>query len=190
MSGGRRETIIMAATRIFSKYGFHGAKMDNIAKEAGIGKGTIYGYFDSKEALFYEMIKHGVEEYEQGLHKAFKREGSFKEKLTAMCKFHGTYIKKYIGITQVIIMEKGILSKECINDIVYEKDRLVNIIKEAVIRAMEGGELRQDLDPDLATILILGTISQFYGDRILKERDSIENLVPNKLLDYILEGLQ
>ena len=67
----KRENILHAATDVFSKYGFHGAKMEDIAREANIGKGTIYGYFNSKESLFYEMIKHGIKEYEKGLNRGY-----------------------------------------------------------------------------------------------------------------------
>ena len=102
----RRENILNAATDIFSKYGFHGAKMEDIARKAEIGKGTIYGYFDSKKSLFYEMIKYRIDEYEKGLDKSLKLEGSLEEKLYALYDFHEEYLNRYIDITQIIMMER------------------------------------------------------------------------------------
>lgn len=49
--------IIEAAMTEFAQQGFERAKLDAIAKAAGISKGTIYLYFDSKEALFEQAIK-------------------------------------------------------------------------------------------------------------------------------------
>jgi len=49
--------IIEAAMSEFTEHGFERAKLERIAKLAGISKGTIYLYFDSKEALFEEAVK-------------------------------------------------------------------------------------------------------------------------------------
>ncbi len=49
--------IIEAAMSEFTDHGFERAKLANIAARAGIAKGTIYLYFDSKEALFEEAVK-------------------------------------------------------------------------------------------------------------------------------------
>lgn len=189
MGGDRRTNILAAATNIFSKYGFHGAKMEDIAREAKIGKGTIYGYFDSKESLFCEMIKYGVEEYEQGLIRALKVDGDFGDKLYRMCEFHGGYIKKYIGLTQVIIMEREIFSKELMKEIIGENDKLFNIVKNAVISAQTAGDLRESLDPKLATMIISGSINQFYGQKIFYEKKAVEEIDSRDLIDHILQGL-
>lgn len=53
----RREALIDAALRVFSRVGFATAKMDDVAEEAGTSKGTVYLYFESKEHLFEEMVK-------------------------------------------------------------------------------------------------------------------------------------
>lgn len=53
----RREQIIHAGLDEFFERGFSSAKMDNIARRAGVSKGTLYLYFASKEALFLDIIK-------------------------------------------------------------------------------------------------------------------------------------
>ena len=53
----KRTALIDAALRVFSSVGFAAAKMDDVADEAGVSKGTVYLYFDSKEQLFEEMVK-------------------------------------------------------------------------------------------------------------------------------------
>lgn len=186
----KRENILHAATDVFSKYGFHGAKMEDIAKEAQIGKGTIYGYFDSKETLFYEMIKHGINEYEKGLNKALDIEGNLERRLDALCKFHGEYINKYIGISQIIMMEKEVLSKELMKDIVEEKVKLFNRIKNAVEKAIHSGELKNELDSELAATIIIGSINQFYGQKICYEKKDHNDIDPKDLIEMILGGLK
>ena len=53
----KRERILEAAAAIFARRGFSGAVMADIAEEAGIGKGTLYEYFDSKEDLFFAVFE-------------------------------------------------------------------------------------------------------------------------------------
>lgn len=190
MMENRRENILEAATDVFSKYGFYGAKMEDIAKKAGIGKGTIYGYFDSKESLFYEMIKHGIDEYEKGLDIALNSEGDLGQKLYVLCKFHGKYLNRYIDISQIIMMEREILPKELMKEIVGEKAQLFNRMKKAVEEAIHKGELRKNLDSQLATIIIIGSIGQFYGQKICYEKIDYNNIDPKDLIDTIMEGLK
>lgn len=186
----KRESILNAATDIFSKYGYYGAKMEDIAKKADIGKGTIYEYFNSKESLFYEIIKHGIKEYEKGLNVALNTIGNLEEKLYVLCKFHGEYVNRYIGITQIIMMEKEVLSKELMKDIVDGKSKLFNMMKNSVEEAISSGELRKGLDPQLVTTIIIGSISQFYGQKIFYEKEDYKNIEPKDIIDIMLEGLK
>jgi len=54
----RPHQIIQAAIEVFDKKGLSGARLEDIAKEAGVSKGTIYLYFPNKEELFREMVRN------------------------------------------------------------------------------------------------------------------------------------
>ena len=56
-SAARREAILSAALDEFSSRGFEAARLDDVAKRAGVAKGTIYLYFRDKESLFQELIR-------------------------------------------------------------------------------------------------------------------------------------
>jgi len=53
----KREQIIQAALRVFAEHGLHGTPVPPIAAEAGVGVGTLYRYFDSKEALINAVFR-------------------------------------------------------------------------------------------------------------------------------------
>src|ERR1043166_8649262 len=53
----RREAILAAALDEFSARGFAAARLDDVARRAGVAKGTIYLYFRDKEALFQELVR-------------------------------------------------------------------------------------------------------------------------------------
>ena len=54
-NSSRRDDILQAALEIISEHGFHGSPMSMIAEKAGVGAGTIYCYFKSKDELIIEI---------------------------------------------------------------------------------------------------------------------------------------
>jgi AcrR family transcriptional regulator len=56
VSAARKEQILAAATEVFSRKGFSAARMEDIADETGVSKGTLYLYFDSKDDLITAIL--------------------------------------------------------------------------------------------------------------------------------------
>ena len=56
----RRAEILDAATAVFAEHGFAAADVQEIADKTGVGKGTVYRYFPSKEELFLAAVDHGM----------------------------------------------------------------------------------------------------------------------------------
>jgi AcrR family transcriptional regulator len=57
----KREKIITAAGSVFGRHGFKEARMETVAKEAGMGKSSLYYYFLSKEELFEAVVEREAE---------------------------------------------------------------------------------------------------------------------------------
>ena len=56
----RPQELTAAALSLFVERGFAATKLDDVAARAGVSKGTLYRYFDSKEALFKAVIREGI----------------------------------------------------------------------------------------------------------------------------------
>lgn len=63
MDQAKRDCILQAATKAFSRWGFRKASVDEIAKDAGVAKGTVYLACESKEDLFYQSLHRELREY-------------------------------------------------------------------------------------------------------------------------------
>src|SRR5438309_10792176 len=63
MEGRKKECILVEAAKCFTRFGFKKASVDEIAKEAGVGKGTVYLAADSKEDLFYQVLHRELREW-------------------------------------------------------------------------------------------------------------------------------
>lgn len=70
----KRNAVLNAAKRVFSKNGFHDAHVDEIANLAGVAKGTVYRYFSSKEEILKELIIENNRRLVNGLSEIFNRD--------------------------------------------------------------------------------------------------------------------
>ncbi|USY54065.1 TetR/AcrR family transcriptional regulator [Bacillus sp. 1780r2a1] len=86
-----KEMLLNSAEVIFSKKGFNGASVDEIAEEAGYSKGAVYSNFSNKEDLFLALydrrFKHQLEEWEQ-LFKSQLENGSRFDKIESLLISH------------------------------------------------------------------------------------------------------
>ena len=80
----RRGRLLEAAGRVFARAGYDAASMDDIAAEAGIGKPTIYRYFDGKAALFTAVFAETLDALDEKLRDILDRDGSVEERLHGM----------------------------------------------------------------------------------------------------------
>jgi AcrR family transcriptional regulator len=78
--GAKRRQIVDGARQVFLSAGFDGASMNDVARAAGVSKGTLYAYFDSKDDLFEAIIRG---EFAQSAERlcTFRREGDAREML-------------------------------------------------------------------------------------------------------------
>jgi AcrR family transcriptional regulator len=79
-----RERLLESAQEIFARNGFAGASVDQIAEHAGYSKGAVYSNFNSKEALFLELLKDHMSRELRELRDLLDRGGSAREILSAL----------------------------------------------------------------------------------------------------------
>jgi AcrR family transcriptional regulator len=81
--------------------------MDQIAREAGVSKATVYAHFSSKDRLFATMIHNGCRVYAEGLMPALAEMQDVREALTRICTEIERFLlaPKTLGIYRVIIAE-------------------------------------------------------------------------------------
>lgn len=59
-AAARRQAILDAALTVFAQRGYEAARLDDMAAKAGVAKGTLYLYFNDKEALFEALVRSAV----------------------------------------------------------------------------------------------------------------------------------
>src|SRR5438445_7335577 len=75
----KREAILAAALELFAERGFHGTAVPLVAERAGVGAGTLYRYFDNKEALVNELFQQWKHELGRALLEDFPLQAGIRE---------------------------------------------------------------------------------------------------------------
>jgi AcrR family transcriptional regulator len=153
----RPQQIIEAALTIFGERGLASARLEDIAKSAGLSKGTIYLYFPNKEELFREVVRHTIvaqiERAERELAAATAQ--SAAETLEQFVHGYWRFLRspKFAALFRLIHAEIGNfpdLARFYASEVVERWRRLVTGILE---RGIASGEFR-DVDPDVAARML------------------------------------
>jgi len=80
----RTTGILEAARKVFAKKGFSNATVDDIASAAGVAKGTVYLYYESKRDIYFAALKFGIEQMYSVLEEELKSVSTPEDKLRAL----------------------------------------------------------------------------------------------------------
>ena len=82
----KERAILDAAAKVFATKPFHGVLIDEIASDAGIGKGTIYRYFETKDDLYFATTLHILDRLAEVLSEALAQERSAARRLERIAR--------------------------------------------------------------------------------------------------------
>jgi len=167
----KRERILKAALDIFSGKLFHQVKMDEIAVQAGVGKGTLYLYFENKEHLFREAFKYAMELYFSRLLEALEEELTPREKLQKIAFLHLNYLKEYLKVIYLLAGESMAPHFILQEEILKIRRKTVALLQDIMEEGVRRGEFRP-LDTSLAARIYLGGIVTLMHDEFCEEGDS------------------
>jgi len=151
-----RQAIMQAAVTLFSEKGFEKTSIEELAKAAGIGKGTIYGYFQTKSDILHAFCEDELESLHEELTTNADREIPILQQMVSI------YMSEFRQITQNREFARLFMQQTAFpRDIDLEKhlaneDNYFKLLFPLLEKAQERGELRRDVD-------LLYITGHFYG---------------------------
>lgn len=143
----RKEEILKAAERCIAREGYHQTTMDKIAEEAGLSKGTLYWYFNSKDEIVIELCNHMCNEHLKLLNEFQKHNLSIRDfTLTVGNRFLDLLLKEKDQYR--IIFELWALAdenKKIGNQLGLIKKMFNNAISLMISDAIKRGELKSGI---------------------------------------------
>ncbi len=189
----RPDEIITAALAEFAEKGFAASKLENIAKRAGVVKGTIYRYFPSKEALFEAALQpHAVEVFDQ----LDQMIDSFSGKSTDLLRmviaqvYTKAFSKDLFILLRIIISEGGHFPDIAQN---YHKQIVTKgliILKKITQRGVDQGEFRNSPALENPVAIIGPLIATMVWKMTFDKFEPIDpETMAKSHIDLILNGL-
>jgi AcrR family transcriptional regulator len=142
----RRAEILAAALEEFTARGFEAARLDDVAKRAGVAKGTIYLYFADKETLFQELVRSMVSPVLGILEQMRAVDMPARTLVEGIL---GTFVREVLGTRRKDVI-RLILAEgprfPAIAEFYYREvvGRVLAIVRPLLARAYERGELEND----------------------------------------------
>jgi AcrR family transcriptional regulator len=149
----RREEILDAARSVFARKGFVNGIMDEIAKEAGLAKGTIYLYFRSKREIYRAVLQHYMERLKTDTLKRIDAADGLREKIRAFTLARLEYAEVNREFFRIMDTESASLyfTRRQYRDWLKEP---VLRLAEAIIDAYRRGEVRSLPAEKLAWVIV------------------------------------
>jgi len=175
----KRDLILNTALEVFATHGYHGASISTIASHAGIAKGLMYSYFESKEALLKAILEKGVrdilEVFEHMVNKEITPEILRKllQTFFVQLKENGAFWRLYFAIAmQPSVME--LLENEF--------ESLVNPYMETLKRYYRGqGSKNPEADALLAHAIIDGITLNYVMVHHNFDMNKVEQIIIERL---------
>jgi AcrR family transcriptional regulator len=186
-----KQAIVEAAISLFSEHGYENTSIEQIARAAGVGKGTVYSYFQTKKDLLKGFCEYELEKIHLELVKRSNQDTSILEQMLAiyMTEFHHVTQNREFGR---LYMRESIFPKDAeIQDNKETDDKYFQMLFPILQKGQERGELRKDVELLYMTAhfysLYIMIISAWYTGRIAT--DEVEPTM-QVLFRQVLEGLQ
>ncbi len=150
--------ILEAAKEVFFRDGFTAANLDEVAEKAGVAKGTLYRYFDSKAELYVAILSHNGKIFEQKLREVLSPSLPPMEKLRRASHFYfrhyvenPDYFQIFWAIENQAVI--GELPESLVDEVTALWDRNLQLLAEIIEEGVRDGVFL-DHDPwEMANIL-------------------------------------
>ncbi len=183
----KRDLIMDAAIQVFSRKGYHHSKMEEIAVEAGIGKGTIYEYFPGKLQLLQEIMEQSYRLYDHSLG-SIMAGGTLEDKLDAMIRGHLQFCQDNKDLTRILFLDTGVIDEELRQWAWKKKAEKEQYLQEMFAQATRRGEIKP-VDNRLLTIVMGGILMSFWAPIVMGNLQVDAGTAAQQIKYMIMHGI-
>ncbi|MBP8082368.1 MAG: TetR/AcrR family transcriptional regulator [Spirochaetes bacterium] len=193
----RKNQIIDAAKVMFIERGYQSTHIGEICDNLDIARGTVYQYFGNKREIVYSILESLEEKIEDIFDsddlEEFVKSNPTGEEISQFIR------KKFSNCVSAVIDEPIVIMlmyKEIVglDDDVTERterfvDNIIKIIAKDLAELSKKGIYRQDIDPQLTSLLIFGSVQLLIHEYRRKGKDILDNNVVQNVVDMIMKGM-
>ena len=165
----KRERVLAEATREFAEHGYHQASVNRIVSRLGIAKGSLFKYFGNKQGLFECLFERSIDRLKRPL-KAIRDDAdadffrSVERSLLAGAAFIDAHPFMYRIYLKMLHQEDFPLRERFLGQIHGASHKFLHAL---VAKGVASGQLRRDLDPDMAVYHIEAVMDRYLQTHAL-----------------------
>jgi len=193
--------ILEAATEIFAAAGFNGARMDAIARRAGVNKAMIYYHIGAKEALYTTVLHNAIGHVADTISIGIEAGASPEEKLRAYIRGFAGAVEGNARMGPILLREVASGGRNLPDLVVQDLGRIIAIITAILEEGKERGDFHPTT-PFILHMMVAGSLVLYKasGPIRAKKKDlppaikmldvNISAGVVNEIADLILQGVK
>jgi len=172
--GNKRPRLVEAACSVFAEKGYASTRVADIAERAGVGKGTVYEYFTSKEELLFAVFESINRDISARMDAALAAGGSTEEQLHNLLRLGADVISEQIDL-QPVILDFWAASRGKEFDEKYRRAVVASytffrkLISDFIRNGQNRGEFKTSVDAEALAITVVATVDglgiQLFFDR-------------------------
>jgi AcrR family transcriptional regulator len=186
----RKQQILLAASRVFSKKGYHATSISDICAKSGVARGTIYLYFENKRDIFETLIKDFSSSMLENI-RMFSLDEPLCDQFDRNIRHFAEIIVQNRDLTKIIASEAVGLDSEFDHHLILFYTKLAEYVEGALVMMQKCREISEKMNARLLAYSIIGTMKEVAyqwsldGGNILEIDPLIKYLRDFKLKDFI-----
>ncbi len=154
--------LVTAAAELFAEKGYEGTSLRDVAERVGMLKGSLYHYINSKTDLLVHVLREAHERGVKSLSAIAAEDGPADERLEALVAAHARYVCTESVYTASFIEAHRHLAPDRAQEFVAAERAYRLAIESLIARGQAEGSLRDDLDPKVAALCLLGFLNSLH----------------------------
>lgn len=183
----RREQILDAATKVFVRRGFHKARIDDIVEEAGLSKGAVYWYFDSKDAIITAILDRFLQREFEALQEIISSDQDVESHLYRMIDQLSGEVERSADLMPLAYEFYAVATrqKEVRRSLKSFFDQHLGLFESLIMEGVRQGEFREvdPRDTAISLISLIEGLTLLWTIGILDQR-------ANPLPDLVRAGVE
>ena len=161
----KRKLILDAAVRVFARSGYHGARVGDIATEAGVAHGLLYHYFSSKEQVLETVFRENFGELLDRFRTVESADEPAPAKLEGIAKILLRTWRNNPALVRVMVRE--VARSPQLQAQVDEVREAFAIVQRVIEQGQADGTFRRDVDAQLASWIVYGGLEEVLTGWVL-----------------------
>ncbi|HMJ24869.1 MAG TPA: TetR/AcrR family transcriptional regulator [Pyrinomonadaceae bacterium] len=188
-AGGKRESILRAATRVFARNGYFNSKVADIARAAEVADGTVYLYFKSKEEILHSIFDQNMTEAISSGRVLIEKLQDPGEKLRRIAMLHLERLGADPDLAVVFQVELRGSTKFMQEFSAAGFAEYLGLLRQTFEEGQRSGVFRKDLNAKIVSKVLFGALDEMATNWIISKRKYKLAPMADVVMDVFLNGV-